>query len=165
MLSKTARSARSAVAAWDEDTLLEAINQSGGARQAHSAKAVLDWFTQRGATVWFGRSPTWGSATPTFRLPDGRQLYTVAVWGQATIELQFQHLMDPPFDDALREEIAGRLEAIPGLVIPRERIRKRPNFPLSLIASDEALDAFLRTLEWWLAVAQNGGTAGMRNPG
>ncbi len=55
----------------------------------------------------------------------------------------------PPFDEPERlEELRLRLNAIDGVAFPGDALTRWPSFPLSVLESDSALDAFLRTMDW-----------------
>ncbi len=53
----------------------------------------------------------------------------------------------PPFDDDdLRRELRDRLQRLPGVAIPDERLTKRPNIPLDDIVGH--VDELLETIAW-----------------
>lgn len=148
-----AKAGRSSGQQWDEPRLLQAITEQHGPEAAAAARRIIDWFRNRGARIWFGKGPTMGSVIPSFALPDGRRLFTIGIWTGGGIEVQFQHLIDPPFDDGLREELARRLEEIPGVQIPRDRLRKRPTFLLEHVTQEPETARLLGVLEWCLDTA------------
>ncbi len=64
----------------------------------------------------------------------------------------FQYLSRrPAFEDETRRmELRDRLNAIPGIDIPADRITKRPAFPLSVLRDEAAMNQFLEVLDWFV---------------
>jgi hypothetical protein len=140
---------------WDEASFMSELEAGSGGVAAAAARRVLGWATGRGLRIWYGKGATMGSLIPVVDRPSG-SLYPVALWTYGSVEVQFQYLPDPPFDDAARIEFCERLERIPGLVIPRDRLRKRPSFPLALITGQEASGHFFDALGWCIDLAASG---------
>jgi hypothetical protein len=46
--------------------------------------------------------------------------------------------------------LGTRLERIPGVVIPRDRLTKRPSFPLDLVLDEDSAKLLLDAVEWCL---------------
>jgi hypothetical protein len=66
------------------------------------------------------------------------------------VEIIFQYLKaKTPFDDlSLREELLDRINKIPGVSIPENRINGRPTFPLIVLKDKRALETFYNTIKW-----------------
>jgi hypothetical protein len=75
------------------------------------------------------------------------------VYSSGQVELLFNYyLTKPPFDDeSLKQQFISRLNAIPGVSIPADGTRPRPNFPLLRLVESGALQAFLSTFDWFIA--------------
>ena len=59
--------------------------------------------------------------------------------------------MKPPFDSAeYRQKLKTSLERIPGVVIPNERLKKRPNFKSKLLYDDMNLDIFVDSMKTYI---------------
>jgi hypothetical protein len=73
-----------------------------------------------------------------------------AVWSSGSLELYFQYFSTKaPFtDDGLRREMLDRLNAIRGLTLAPDVLRRRPNTPLSLFESPTAWSQLLATFGW-----------------
>ena len=44
----------------------------------------------------------------------------------------------------------NRLNTIPGIELPTNKIDKRPSFPLDLLAPPESMRVFLETFDWFM---------------
>lgn len=74
----------------------------------------------------WGKGKVDGSFIPVLD-HNGKPHYPLAMYTYGRIEIQFQWLTKPPFDDmALRRELLGRLNQIPGISLPEEAIGRRP---------------------------------------
>ena len=83
-------------------------------------------------------------------LPSGT-VYTFAVWTYQSVEIQFQYMAVPPFNDqAHRDELRHRLNEIPGVNIPVDRLSKRPSIPLQSLRDETALRQFLAAFDWYI---------------
>ena len=57
-----------------------------------------------------------------------------------------------PFsDEAKRNDLRDRLNAIQGVDISPDGIEKWPNFPLTAVNDDAAMQQFLDTLDWYVS--------------
>ncbi|WP_217922144.1 hypothetical protein [Miltoncostaea oceani] len=135
---------------WDEASFLEDLAAKGGRLQAERMVWLISAFRARDLRLWFGRGIRAGSLIPIRDVPDGRRFYPLGFWSSGSVEVQFQH-MQPPFDRTeMQEAFADRLEAIPGVSIPRDRLGKRPSFPLSLVVEQASAEELIATLDWCL---------------
>jgi hypothetical protein len=68
------------------------------------------------------------------------------------LEVYFQwYISRPPFDQlSYRQELMNRLNTIPGIELPTNKIDKRPSFPLDLLAPPESMRVFLETFDWFM---------------
>src|SRR5690606_38203724 len=115
---------------------------------------ILSWCASRGLRRWFGNAQA-ASCFPMLDTADGREIYPFGLWASGEVEVQFQRLR-PPFDrEELRVELAERLERIPGVVIPRERLTGRPSFPMGALADEQALRRFFEVWEWCITTAED----------
>jgi endonuclease/exonuclease/phosphatase family metal-dependent hydrolase len=75
-------------------------------------------------------------------------MYTVSVRGDGRVIVQFQYMLYPPFDtEEGRRPLLDALNAIPDVALDPERLNGRPDFPLALLESPEALDLFIAVLD------------------
>ncbi|MBA3366493.1 MAG: hypothetical protein H0U03_12060 [Actinobacteria bacterium] len=85
----------------------------------------------------WGKGKVDGSFIPVLD-HNGQPHYPLAVYTYGRLEIQFQWLTRPPFDDLeLRHEFLSRLNGIPGVSFPEDAIT-RPSIQLSLLATDPA---------------------------
>lgn len=136
---------------WDEPSFLAALRESHGPTVVAAARRVLEWATARGLEIWWGKGATHGSFFPWLRA-GGFDHWTISVWTSGVVEVQFQHMLKaPPFSDAAkREDLRSRLTAIAGVVIARDRLEKRPTFPLSALEAPGAMGKFLEIMDWYI---------------
>jgi len=133
---------------WDRDTLRRELQERHGAAAADTAREILDWAAQLGLRVEYGRGARDGSLMPGS--DEGAACYPFALYTYGRIEIQFQSLRRrSPFDDLeRRKELQAKLNAIPGVGIPDDRLGIRPSFALEVLQPQAALDAFLKTMRW-----------------
>jgi hypothetical protein len=56
-----------------------------------------------------------------------------------------------PFDNQeLRHEFLNRLNMIEGVSLPEDSLNRRPSFPIKALASDNRLEQFFATLDWFI---------------
>ncbi|MCW5852971.1 MAG: hypothetical protein KIT87_23080 [Anaerolineae bacterium] len=145
-LEKTT-TAKADVKQWDEASFFPELEARHGPQAVATARALLHWATSRGLRIWWGKGPRSGSFFPMLDLPKGTA-YTFGVWTYQSVELQFQHMAVPPFNDqAHREELRRRLNEIPGVNISAERVTKRPSIKLQTLGARTALDQFLAVFD------------------
>jgi hypothetical protein len=135
---------------WDESSFFLELRQRRNEQEAAVARRLLDWAKQRGLHIWWGQGKKDGSFFPSYNNRFGQHLL-FSVWTYGSVELQFQHMRRPPFDEeAKRKELTQRLSAI-GVSIPDEALKRRPTFGLGLLLEPSRLDAFLGAFNWALS--------------
>lgn len=79
----------------------------------------------------------------------GKKFYLNATKVRA-VEIQFQYLKEyQPFAEReMRVELANRLNDIPGINIPNNKLDLRPSFPITVLTNQEGLKSFLAVLDW-----------------
>jgi alkylated DNA nucleotide flippase Atl1 len=118
-----------------------------------TAQVVQHWIG-KGGNLDFGGSKTNTSCFLWLEDPtDARDwIWPVVLYPRsATVEVVFQYLARrPPFDDsAHRDELRHRLNRIDGVVIPEDRLTKRPSFPISALSGD-GMKHFVEALDWFM---------------
>lgn len=116
---------------------------------AEAASEILRWAENNNVRLWWGKGARDGSFFPMVDVPDS-QRWTISVWTYGRVEIQFQYLKEyPPFDKhSVREELARRLNELPGITIPPNKLDQRPSFSISVLTSQEAMKQFLAILDW-----------------
>lgn len=138
--------------AWDVERFRAHLRESAGEEAVAVADALLEWTERNGGRLTWGRGTQAGSFVPVFRHA-GADHYPFAVWSSGTLEIYFQWLAARPAfaDEEPRRALAERLNAIPGVRIPAERLRARPNVPLAAFAAPEHRAALLAIWDGVLA--------------
>lgn len=136
---------------WTEERWWAALAQRD-AEAAEAARPIVEWAKGRMTGVWLGSGTIDGSLTPVVYMADGRQFFPFILWTYGTIEIQFAALSRrPPFDRMdLRRELRDRLNALPNVSIPDEKLDKRPGIPMTVLSDTAARDEFIATMEWVL---------------
>lgn len=144
---------------WDEPSFFAELEAHSGAAEAKAAQRTLEWARARGLTIWWGKGGQQGSFFPMVD-HGGEQHLTFAVWTYGRIEVQFRNIMrrTPAFaSEAQREALRSRLNSVPGVEIPHDRIAKRPAFPLAALTNKSALARFLEVMDWMVDQIQRDG--------
>jgi len=134
---------------WDEPSFLEALKARCGAVDLGLAVSIFEWAREQGLRFAWGAGRQDGSFFPVLDL-DGFNHFPFAFWTNGTVEVQFQHLR-PPFDvETRKREVLGRLNAIPGVSLPAEKLKGRPSFRLSALSDPARLRQFLDVFDWMM---------------
>ena len=135
---------------WNEASFFLDLSQRRGEQEAAVARRLLEWANKHGLRVWWGHGNKDGSFFPMYDNRFGKN-FLFSVWTYGSVEIQFQHMVRPPFDNAQkRKDLAQRLSAI-GLTIPEDALRRRPSFRLSLLLEPGRLDKFVGAFDWMLS--------------
>jgi hypothetical protein len=118
-----------------------------GAEESRVVRQLVEWAKEQKLDLTFGRAQQSASFIPIVRTPGG-QRYPIAVSTTYGFVIQMRWLRDhAPFRDAgKREELRAKLNAIPGVSIPADRMTGFPTLPLQALTSDAALRACLEVL-------------------
>jgi hypothetical protein len=133
----------------DEATYLQAIEASRGSDEARVAKRLIEWAKGEGLSLGFNKYPESASFLPTLRTGAGPR-YPISVNTKGSSWVQMRWLRDKaPFnEEAKRQELLQKLNAIPGVNVPPERMTGYPHILLSTLTNEAALQALLGTLTW-----------------
>ena len=135
---------------WTAASFFPELEGRHGRQAASTARALLNWATSRGLRIWWGAGARSGSFFPILDLRAGAA-YTFAVWTYQSVEIQFQYMAVPPFnDEAHRDELRRRLNEISGVNIPADRLSKRPSILLQDLRDETALRQFLAAFDWYI---------------
>src|SRR5690606_29185458 len=136
---------------WDESSFFEHLSSHRPQNEVAVARAILDWAQAKHLRIWWGKGQRTGSFIPALDL-DGVSHQLFAAWSSGAVEMYFQwYAYKPPFDDeSKRVDLLQRLNAIPGVSLPKDSITRRPSIPMARFAERSSLAAFLETFEWFL---------------
>ncbi len=133
---------------WDQASFFDALQSRRGPDDATVARRILEWAISGGLRIWWGEGAKDGSFFPVVDY-QGRGHTLIAVWTYGRVEVQFQHMGHPPFDDeSKRLDLLRRLNQIPGASIQEDAISRRPSIPLSVLGDENCLKQFLAALDW-----------------
>lgn len=137
---------------WTEERFMIKLERESGPEVVPVAKALLDWGIKSTTKIIWGRGKIWGSFTPVI-VVDGTNYNSICVWTSGLVDIQFQYLQNQPPFDALdkRQELARRLNAIPGVAIPDDALGRFPSVKLEVLLKDETRTRFLAVIEWVIA--------------
>ncbi len=148
---------------WNLETVLDATADVAGQRPADVVRAVADWVVgQPDLRLGFGHGTTreWGSMQVV--PDDARNVSPFIFWTSGGIEIAFQYMITShwaPFDEESgRRELQRRLNAIPGVDVPDERLARRPSISMGVVASH--LSKFLDVMRWTFDQARAAPTRG-----
>ncbi len=117
-------------------------------QEIDAAKGMLDWADGSEMRLWWREVGGVTAVTPYFK-HGGIAHWSFSLRADGVVDLHFQYLKAPFDVRARRLELIRRLNSIPNVSIPEEYANKTRTLLLSALSSDEALDLFIRTLEWY----------------
>ena len=136
---------------WDKQSILDELERRFGSQAAAVAQKIVDWMEKNADRVWFGRGARSGSMGTTF-IHEGRQYYPLNLWTYGKVEIVFEQMRKPPFDDqAKRRELLRRLNEIDGVRLPADALSERPSIPLQVLSDDARRTKLLQVMEWFVA--------------
>lgn len=141
---------------WDEISFFEELSKQH-ADVVPVARAILNWGKEKCTAFWWGKGKQTGSFAPMFE-HNGLQCYPIFIWTSGTGDVQFQYLQNhSPFDkEEKRRELMTRLNAIPGMNIPEDGLKRRPSYSLKVLIPVESLKKYIDTLNWVIDEVKKG---------
>ncbi|KOR34259.1 MULTISPECIES: hypothetical protein [Planktothricoides] len=136
---------------WDESSFFKEFKARQGREEAELAKKLYDWIRQKPEVeIHWGRGGAYGGFAAKFA-PKGRKstpLFTVGISGEFLISSS-SYAAQTPFDEPETWlELRSRMSAI-GLALPMNATETRlPNFRLSTLQDETALQRIYETFEW-----------------
>lgn len=140
--------------AWSEAAFIEEMHKSGYPEFEPVLREVVAWTLNQKLVPFWGRGSKCNYAP---YLPHkGRKyvpFYLNSAW---KVEIVFSYIQNAPgFDaDELRREMVRKLNRIPGVNFPPDKIVGAPSFPMSLLLPPESLNLFLDTLDWFFTTVR-----------
>ncbi len=153
---------------WDEKRYFDTLRTIKGEAEAALARRIYDFAAEKFETPDFGRGSDYGTlsviihhdgqrhvlcdiGTPSITSPTAKTKPT-------NVAIRFNRLLEfTNFrDEALREQLRTRLNAIPGVQLPADAIDRHPNFPLHLLAAESSMVQFLEILAWMNETIRDG---------
>lgn len=143
-----------APARWSATDLLEHFERRSP-EERDAVRRLLDWAEANKVHVWYGRGKTYPSIALIVNHKDSagrfRKHHFVAVSpNTGTVEVYFQYMKGPFALDAGRWTLFERLNEIDGIHLERDRIEKRPSFPVAALTEPTTFAAFAETATWFV---------------
>jgi len=143
---------------WTEERFYGELRNSNGSEAVAAFESIVERLTaERRVRALYGFGKVMGSLWITYmgdatasEYRSGRDVVFCSLWSYGSIEIGAQYLAAfAPFTDAaMLEQLRQRLNAIPGVEIPQERVAKRPAFSWKLFEDKPELDQLISVLEW-----------------
>jgi hypothetical protein len=149
---------------WDATSFLDALQERGDGVDAGLVEALLAWAGDHGVELRWGRGAKHGSVNFSVSGAQGR-CEPITLWDsgksvQVSINVARLRQGTPFAEPGRCETLFDRLNAVPGLVLPPDAVRRQyPAFRLATLAPPAGRDAFLRVLEWLVADLRDAATA------
>lgn len=161
-----AKKDRAQLEPWTEARFRERLREKADVSVVAVAGRIIEWAGQNMPDFWYGRGKEDGSIVPRLWL-NGRRYLFFSLYSYGVIELSPQWMKTMPgFEpDERRREYLERINRIPGVSVPVDAIARRPSFRMTLLQSDEALQAFFSVIQWALSVAREAADAVPDTPG
>ena len=140
---------------WNEESLFEALRALEPISES-VARKILDWARSRNLRITWGQGTVYGSFVPVFHHA-GRDHALFAIYTNCVIETYFYwYQQKPPFEsDESRFGILQKLNAIEGVSIPADGIKKRPSIKLSIFQDQTTLKQLLAVFDWMIEEIKN----------
>lgn len=137
---------------WGEESFFQELHTRHGRETATIARRILEWARPKVSRIYWGEGIRSGSFVPILN-HQGTDHQLFAVYTYGAVEIYFQYyLHKKPFDeDNKRVELLSRLNRIEGVDISKDAISRRPSINLALLSSEEKLNRFFKTFEWFLS--------------
>ena len=134
----------------DEPSFFAELTTQKGAADAAVARKILDWANSRALGVRWGKGNFHVSHTSQDS-PKNRS-WLLSIYNNAIVYVHFGDVqLRPPFDEeSKRLEWLHRLNQVPGLSIPTDRVSRYASVPLSKLRDNAVLQQFLSTCDWAL---------------
>jgi len=145
--SSAPRAARS----WDEETLLQAVEEKRGVDEANVVRRLLDWSKQHVTRLTYGRGAIDGSFSPLVEYEAEHPFIPFIFYTYGKVEIMFKRMKvrhEPFTSDEKRLELLHRLNRIPGVDLPEDGINRRPSISLTSLLNPDAFKEFTHIIEW-----------------
>jgi hypothetical protein len=140
---------------WNKDSFFQELALRSNSLAVEAAQAILQWMEQNSDSVVYGHGKIDGSITAYLRV-GGLKLYPMVLSTQGKAWISFRDCMKPPFEaEEMRREWQRRLNELPDISIPDEKLAKYAVIPLPSIAEAARLNKFLEVMNWFVEQVNN----------
>lgn len=140
--SEELKGTRSPSRPWDAESFAQAVRVATPSR-ATVFEDLLRWCRDRGATIRYGRGPTYGTARPRFTLSTGDLFTPFSLSTNGRIEIIFSAYPPPLETPAARLEFIRRVNEAAGTAIPERAVHTHTFFDASPLESSPNSEAFM----------------------
>jgi hypothetical protein len=135
---------------------MEELERRAGRAARDAAVAIVGWAADRFTRLEWGKGAKEGSVAPIL-IHNSRSYKPLSLLTFGKLYVQFGRLSEtPPFDsDEVRLEFLKRLNAIPGMDLPNDVIRRCPSVSLAVLESEPSRAKLFEALEWFLSEARS----------
>jgi hypothetical protein len=132
---------------WDEPSFFGELERQRGPYETEAARRILDWIKDNSFSFHWGKT----SFNPTLS-HGGLKHQIIGIYTNGVVEVKFALMRDKsPFEDEeKRKELRHRLNEIPGVDLPADRMNRYPTFPLSALKDEPTIKQFLEVLDWFV---------------
>jgi len=133
----------------DEAAFLEEMLQCRGAPECGVARQIIEWARRERLALTFNKWKKSASFIPIVHVSEGsRYPISLNTGGSLWVQMRWLRQSMPFAEEANRQALCQKLNAIPGVKVPPERMIGFPAIPLQALTSEAALRALLDTLTW-----------------
>jgi len=135
---------------WTPERFFPALRERTNDESVQIARRLLAWCDQTFDKTFWGTGTRSGSFNGLIRWDTEHVANVVGVWTYGTIEIGFAYVKYyPPFDhEDKRREWHRRLNEIGTFTLPEISFNRRPNIPISALATDIAFTQFTQVMQW-----------------
>ncbi len=135
--------------AQDEPSFVSQLAQRTMPEDASVGRKILEWAREQGIHLHFGKGTQEASCYLGVS-HDGLLYDLIALWASGSVAVQFGTLKERPAfaAEARRLALRDRLNTIPGVELPVDRIGRYPSFGLVVLRSPESLAKLFDSLTW-----------------
>jgi len=132
---------------WNEELFFADAATRLNPDEVRVLRDLLEWSAGWRSRLWWGRGNKDGSAVPVLD-HNGEGHLPITLWSSGLVGVGFYWLHSPFDDDSKRDKFRRRLNEIPGVDLPEDAIRRRPNIRVSLLHPPASLAAFKSAVDW-----------------
>lgn len=141
---------------WDEESFFKKMEEENEREVVNISRDIYEWAKSRVKNIWWGEGKVDGSFVPQVEHKGSIYqlfaLYTSRSGGR--VETYFavhaKAKTGPYKDINKRKELLRMLNSIEGVELPPESIKRQPSIYLYQLNSEEKLDKFFASYEWFI---------------
>jgi hypothetical protein len=141
----------------DEQAYLKETLQRLGTQLCGVVKRIVDWAKQQKLVPMSTKWETCISFIPIVETAGGpRYPFSIQSGGDIWVQMRWLRESSPFSDEGKRKELQVRLNGIPGVTVPPERMTGFPRILVQTLQDEVPLTTFLDTMSWLVAEIRAG---------